>query len=143
MLIKTVKNVQFKIKHVGTVIEPLSLALGSEEKCHKYHVTCENTDNGHVAKFYMFGTVESFKHRPSIFDELIYAAFAAVRSDYWYTRKEFPSINDFADHVGHDIFDEGTAAAERLYLSMTKQAEKLQQVFDEELVLSLPEQPEV
>lgn len=124
-----VGNVEVKVKHKG--VEQSTLIR--DGYCNKYSVVCTNKDTGVQISFPFYGSVYDYYNNVPEYRGLLDIVIECIQSDYYYDADRFPSFEDFANEFGY----EQDRDSEKIYKRVIKHAEKLQRVFDSDLIASL------
>ena len=104
---------------------------GDKEVRNIYRVTI--TNRGQQASFKFGDSIANTQeHKPLTIDSIL----TCVKGDYFSTKEQYPTFEDFADGFG---YERDSRLAEKIYKRCLKQAEKLHRVFTQEEIEKLPD----
>ena len=102
---------------------------GDKEVRNIYRVTI--TNRGQQTSFKFGDSIANTQEGKELDD---YSVLACVKGDYYNTKENYPTFQDFASEFGYDI---DSRQAERVYKKCLKQARKLHLVFTQEEIEKL------
>lgn len=111
-------------------------AFGSASFHNRYEVTAVNLITGDTTSWKFHDSIANTMDKSLFPVDLGYSILACVRADFYYTQERFPTFEDFCAEFGYDT---DSRRAERIYKASLEVAEKLNKVFTEDIIETLPE----
>jgi len=102
----------------------------------RYRVTVTNLKTGKRCSYFFHDSPHNTQTKNIHPEDLGYSILACIKTDWHYTKDNYPTFEDFANEFGYDT---DSRKAEKVYHKCIRLGEKLQEVVPENLLEQLPD----
>lgn len=107
----------------------------ADKNIYQYHVTCINKESNETAGFDFYDSINNAK-KATFANDLGYSIMCNIRMNYFTTSTNYPTFESFCFEFG---YDSDSRQAKKTYKTCIELGDKLNRVFDDELIETLPQ----